>query len=297
MHARVTERSLVHPLFHGVRLSGDDAGAGVRLSTEAGWNQTLADWHFLLSVGTGFGFANSEGELVASAVALSYPEGIAWVGMVLVTAQARRQRLATLLMQRVLTHCADGRLVAQLDATTAGQTVYSAIGFHGIGNICRWRRGEAQLNASIPEIGSALRPLSAGDLEGVVKWDRPRFGADRGAVLRYLAANRPDMALQATATNHVLLGYCLGRSGRTATQIGPLVAESEATACDLLHAVLQQVQGPVLLDVVVRCGGVERLLHAHGFRPERDFLRMACGVAGAGGRPDSIYATAGPELG
>ena len=297
MHARVTERSLVHPLFHGVRLSGADAGAGVRLSTEAGWNQTVADWHFLLSVGTGFGFANSEGELVASAVTLSYPEGIAWVGMVLVTAQARRQRLATLLMQRVLTHCAEERLVAQLDATPAGQTVYSAIGFHGIGKICRWRRGEGQLIASIPAIGSALRPLSAGDLEGLVKWDCPRYGADRGAVLRYLAASCPGMAFQATAADRGLHGYCLGRPGRTATQIGPLVAESEATACDLLHAVLQQVHGPVLLDVVVGCSGVERLLHAHGFRPEREFLRMARGVAGAGEPPDRIYATAGPELG
>ena len=76
-------------------LRPDDAAAAVALSSEAGWNQTVADWHFMLAAGEARGQLTAAGALVASAVILPFGEKIAWIGMVLTTESHRRRGLAT----------------------------------------------------------------------------------------------------------------------------------------------------------------------------------------------------------
>ena len=65
-------------------LSPADAGRGYLLSTEIGWNQTEADWAYMLENGPGLGLTDANGKLVASAMALPYG-GFGWVCMVLVS--------------------------------------------------------------------------------------------------------------------------------------------------------------------------------------------------------------------
>jgi len=296
MHARAAEPSLVHPLFHGVRLDGADIEDGLKLSVETDWNQSIEDWRFLLSNGLGLGFENASKQLVASTITLPLGK-FAWIGMVLVSAQARRQRLATMLVQQALAQCEERGLVPLLDATAAGESVYSGIGFRGIGKIRRWRRSGDMPVSTSQMIGSRISPLTQHDFEAVARWDSVRFGVDRGVVLQYLAANSPSLALQSFDANGNLLGCCFGRSGRTATQIGPLVAETELAACELLNAELQRVHGPVLLDVIAGRSSIERILQENGLTPERDFLRMVFGSVAPEGRPECVYAIAGPELG
>src|SRR5258708_23410176 len=74
MPARLEEPRLVHSGYRGVRLTEADAVDGRRLSLEARWNQTDADWRFLLKEGYGVGFEDHHGQLVASAVLLPRSE-------------------------------------------------------------------------------------------------------------------------------------------------------------------------------------------------------------------------------
>ena len=64
-------------------LSIADSTRGYRLSTEIGWNQTEADWAYMLANGPGMGLSDPHGKLVASAMALPYGS-FGWVCMVLV---------------------------------------------------------------------------------------------------------------------------------------------------------------------------------------------------------------------
>ena len=47
-------------------LSITDSGRGYLLSTEIGWNQTRADWSYMLANGPGLGLTDTNGKLVAS---------------------------------------------------------------------------------------------------------------------------------------------------------------------------------------------------------------------------------------
>jgi hypothetical protein len=92
-------------------------------------------------------------------------------------------------------------------------------------------------------------------------------------------------------------GYLLSRAGRTATQLGPLVARDAATAVALLADGLCAAAGPVVVDVPKQATGVAEHLAAHGFEPERPFVRLALGHDAIAGAAELVHAIAGPELG
>ena len=55
------------------------------LSIEAGWNQNVADWRFMLGAGRGFGCRGADGRWEASSLVLPLGQQLAWISMVLVT--------------------------------------------------------------------------------------------------------------------------------------------------------------------------------------------------------------------
>ncbi|MGO4839864.1 GNAT family N-acetyltransferase, partial [Rhizobiaceae sp. 2RAB30] len=100
-------------------LGQSDVEACLRLSDEAGWNQTAEDWGLFLRHGTTIGVRSDDGSLVASAAALPY-DRFGFVSMVLVTAAWRRRGLATGLVDRCVETLTSRGLVPVLDATPAG---------------------------------------------------------------------------------------------------------------------------------------------------------------------------------
>src|SRR5258708_30397019 len=138
MPARLEEPRLVHSGYRGVRLTEADAVDGRRLSLEARWNQTDADWRFLLKEGYGVGFEDHHGQLVASAVLLPHGRNFAWISMVLVALSARRRGLATCLLRRMVDWAEEKTLIPFLDATPAGRAVYLGLGFGDLCAINRW---------------------------------------------------------------------------------------------------------------------------------------------------------------
>ena len=106
------------------------------LSSEAGWNQTVPDWHFMLGAGEARGQVTAAGALVASALILPYDDRIAWIGMLLTTESHRRRGLATANLRWAILRCAARGLIAGLDATPAGREVYAPLGFRGLSGGC-----------------------------------------------------------------------------------------------------------------------------------------------------------------
>lgn len=264
-------------------LHGDDVDAALALSAEAGWNQVAADWRLMLQLGSGFAVRDA-GRLVATALALPYPPAFGWVSMVLVHAPYRRRGLATRLVERATSALYEAGLLPVLDATPAGAEVYGRMGFRSVGNLMRWRGAG---RAGTPGEGDAVVTERVHDL------DRAAFGADRGAVLADLSGRPAPVAVLAAGCD----GYLLSRAGRTATQLGPLVARDAATAVALLAEGLGVVAGPVVVDVPEGSAGVATHLAAHGFEPERPFVRLALGRDAIAGAAELVHAIAGPELG
>src|SRR4051812_295102 len=80
-----------------------DIRAAMRLKEAAGWNQTEADWRRLLSLEPNGCFAAvKDGRVVGTTTTTTYGNELAWIGMVLVDPEQRRQGIATQLMKVAL---------------------------------------------------------------------------------------------------------------------------------------------------------------------------------------------------
>jgi hypothetical protein len=112
------------------------------LKEEAGWNQTEQDWLALLEFASGGCFGiEIGGSLVATITAVTYPSGLAWIGMVLTARQFQRQGLASALMQHTLDYLSRKPVNwIKLDATSIGRALYERFGFEYECDIERWGR-------------------------------------------------------------------------------------------------------------------------------------------------------------
>jgi len=281
-------------------LAPSDAERAVALSEEAGWNQTAADWRFMLRLGEGRGLWTRDGRLVASALTLPYGNRFAWIGMVLVTAAFRRRGLATRFLAECIESAKARGLDVGLDATEAGRPVYRPLGFsavYGLHRIAASTVRPAERSAAGDSgRGATVRPLLREDLEAVAAYDAKSFGADRFAVLDHLRQRQPGRAFVAERRGH-LSGHVLARDGRVALHLGPLVAEDDPTAIALVDRALAGIEGQVFIDLADRHTTLRNWLAARGFAPQRPFTRMILRHPAPLDEPARIFAIAGPELG
>ena len=262
------------------------------LSKSARWNQNEADWRLMLEIGRGWGLALADGTLAASTLVLPFGR-FAWVSMVLVLPEQRRKGYATRLLRTALDDLRDRRLTPILDATPAGRAVYLQEGFH---DTWGFRRFELRRALAGTEKAQGVRPLRDADWPQLLELDARAFGASRERLLRTLAARLPAAALVAEG-GAGLEGFLLGRDGREACQLGPLVARSSSAARALLAAGLAAVPPPLYLDIVDREPSLGAWLESLGFAFQRPFTRMVHAAPVAPGEAGLVVCPAGPELG
>ena len=260
------------------------------LVAEAGWNQVPADWRGMGVPGGAVGLRAEDGTLVATALALPYPPDFGWVSMVLVTGAYRRQGLATALLRGRIDWLRERNLVPILDATELGAPVYARIGFEAGERFTRW---EGRGDGSDAPTDSA-RLAGPEDRAWILALDHAVFGADRSAVLEDLL-DRPGSRCWAPRSGEA--GFAIARTGRRATQIGPLVAADEAMAIDLLGAALAGIEGPVFLDAADARSVLADFIRAKGLVRQRGFVRMSLGEKFDFDGNGRAMVIAGPEYG
>ena len=280
-----------------VSIDADHCEAVWPLSIEAGWNQSLADWRFMLGAGQGFGCTGADGKWQASALVLPLGEKLAWISMVLVAKERRRSGLGTGLLRRCIDEVRSAGAVAGLDATEQGRPIYLPLGFHDLYRISRWHFDRVKGAAVLPPAGIKLRSVGPADLPKLALYDRPLTGMDRPAILAHLALRQPGRAWIAEDAAGRILGFVLGREGRMATSLGPVVADGEAIALALIAQAAASAPGPFIIDVPEAHRAVCAWLEAQGATTPRGYMRMTLGEAKGLDDPTHLFALAGPELG
>jgi GNAT superfamily N-acetyltransferase len=272
-----------------------DIPAAQRLVIEAGWNQSGADWETFVTLGQVF-TVREGGGIDATAATLPYAGGFGWISMVLVTKARQRQGLATALLARCIADLRSRGLVSVLDATPAGREVYRRLGFVVGWAISRWHRAASTTLAPTPA-SSRIRPILPHDLPAIIALDADAFGCARPQLLDRLHARSIGFACMATDASGRPSAFLLGRDGRNATQLGPLVAQDEETAIALIDHALPRNPGPLMIDALDRHSLVARALETRGFAIQRPFTRMTLDRATPFGDDRLMMAIAGPELG
>lgn len=249
------------------------------LSGLAGWNQTERDWQVFARHGA-VRVRDDGGDTLAASVA-TLPFGpVAWISMVLVRPDRRRQGLATGLMRWALRRLRGTGCVA-LDATPEGRAVYARLGFRDAWGFSRWR---------VPALGAVpgARPMREADWPAVLALDEAAFGAPRGALLHDVC-NRPGFVVEQGGG---VAGAILARDGARAPHAGPLLAREPEAAIALLAAALPEGGIIDLRDDA----GIAPWLRAQGGTPVRGFTRMLRGHE-LPGDAAGCMAVLGPEFG
>jgi len=273
-------------------IAADQCEAVWPLSIEAGWNQNVADWRFMLGAGRGFGCRGADGKWQASSLVLPLGDRLAWISMVLVTEALRRGGIGTSLLKRCLAEAKESGAAAGLDATEQGRPIYLPLGFHDLYRISRWHFDGTK---TVPSpVG--LRPLAPADLPAIVAYDCALSGMERPALLRHLASRQPKAAWVAQAGGRTR-GFVLAREGRAASSIGPVVADDETTGLALIARAASSVPGPFIIDIPDAHAEIRRWLEGQGAVSPRGYVRMTLGDAPGLNDPSHLFALAGPELG
>jgi GNAT superfamily N-acetyltransferase len=272
----------------------DQAEALVR---EAGWNQVAADWRTFLELGTVHAVRTSSGQVVATAATLPHDGRFAWISMVLVNGAYRRRGLATRLLRRCIDDITSAGLVAILDATPDGREVYRTLGFQDCWGYHRLiLREPPRLSSANTSTEIAIKPIDDSIWPQLCAYDATAFGARREAMLGRLRGRLAQAELYAMRGGR-LCGFLLGRDGQVAGHLGPLIADADDIAQELLRHALRSLQAPVSIDLADAKIATRAMLEDAGFRQVRPLTRMLFQRSERFDDAQRTYAVVGPEFG
>ena len=266
------------------------------LVSEAGWNQTGADWRIFLDLGHVYAVRNNDARVIASAATLPHDGKFAWISMVLVSAEYRRQGLASRLMRRCIDDLTAAGLTPVLDATPDGRAVYRALGFKDIWGYHRMALRAPQALPSALDERIEVHSITDSVWPSLCDYDAAAFGARRDAMLSRLRGRLPQGELYA-ARGGKITGLLMGRDGRSANQLGPLIADDDETAMALLQRAVSAITAPIYLDIADDKSRLRGWLETIGFTDIRPLTRMMLGSSRRFDDPERTYAVAGPEFG
>ena len=274
-------------------LTEADIPSAMKLKESAGWNQTENDWRCLLEVEPhGCFAAELDGELVGTTTTTTYEDELAWIGMVLVDPERRRQGIATRLLTSALEYLRDKVATIKLDATPAGKFVYEGFGFKTEGLIERWTR-----NADLQVVGCSDTDLDVETLRELIALDRAVFKANRSKLIEILVANSCAGPIVTRTEDGNLSGYALSRRGSKADYVGPCISQDTNHVGPLLDRLLAQMTGrPVYFDFNTSSICDSAVLAERGFKKERELIRMHYGEPSAT-TSSFVIGIAGPEFG
>ena len=220
------------------------------------------------------------GQLAATTTVLCYGRRLAWMGMVLTRADFQRRGFARTLFREALKQ-ADAMAIEtiKLDATEQGQALYEQLGFRGEQEIVRWSR---------PNFGTQQFPAAGASPPVWREVDADYFGADRLALLEYMAERNP--------TGVRGQSYLFSRLGRVSAYLGPCVSDNSEDARNLISAWVENSRCSWYWDLFPGNQQAATIARELGFIPQRRLLRMARGKE-LFENAEAIYAISGFELG
>jgi GNAT superfamily N-acetyltransferase len=289
--------AIAHPypqantMVHIRPMTADDVALGLRLSQQANWNQTEADWRRLLDLQPdGCFVAESDGTAVGTTTTTIFGP-VAWIAMVLVEESARGHGIGKALVGHAL-DVLDRRRVptVRLDATALGQHLYEGLGFVEQYALARYEGTPPRAMEM-----AASEPASSDEWERLAILDQAITGIDRRALLSRLFAEQPaDVRLDRVGAQ--LAGYLTARPGRRAVQIGPCIASPEGGPPLFADAFHRYAGHDIYVDIPISNAVATRVAEAHGLTVQRSFARM-CRGRPQRERIEWLWASSGPENG
>ncbi len=231
----------------------------------------------------GLAVVEQAGAVVGAGCCVAYPDsGFGWIGLVATAPGFERRGIATAITEFLSGVLAGHGCAAVLDASAAGGLVYARMGFvdHGLTRVMSYVGDDPPVAA-----GDDCQPLTTADLDEVVRFDAPRFGATRRDLLATAFDQHPGRGLVLRRRGKVA-GYLLAQG----SALGPVVADtSESLTSLILPALRLGWASPPRIDVPPESGHIATLQRL-GFEVRRELRHMRRGIDMLPGRRESIAA-------
>jgi GNAT superfamily N-acetyltransferase len=269
----------------------DDVQLGLKLTRQAGWNQTESDLlRFLKMEPEGCFVAEFGGRSVGTTTTCVF-DSTAWIAMVLVDVDARGKGVGTELLKYSLNYL-DKRKVktVRLDATSAGQPIYEKLGFTPEYQLARFE-GIAPSGT----MGTIVSKVTPAMYAGIIEFDKGMTGTNRGKMLSRFFEEFPE-DIRIIQHGDKIGGFILTRPGANAIQIGPCIATKEAGPVLLSDALGRCAAEPVFIDVAVDNADAMKVAESSGLKIQRYFMRMYRGEY-VKDNIQALWAGSGPEKG
>jgi ribosomal protein S18 acetylase RimI-like enzyme len=277
------------------QLTVEHLTAADELRALVGWNQRVSDWQRLLSLEPqGCFVAELAGRLVGTVTTTCYGKLLAWIGMMLVQPDFRRQGVGQALLQHGVAYLRQRAIqCVKLDATPQGQPLYERIGFMLEWKLARWEHPGSPALARIAS--NRIRQIEEEDWPAILELDAQVFGVARGSLLRALAEGSYSALVY--QENDSLLGFGMVRGGARADYLGPIVVGA-AIGPELVAALLSaRADRPIFWDIPEANESAVSLARQLGFCPVRPLARMFLGANSVPSDPLGQFAIADPATG
>ncbi|MEX0680390.1 MAG: GNAT family N-acetyltransferase [Balneolales bacterium] len=251
-------------------LRAHDIKEAVQLSTQAGWNQTDADWARLLELNPESCFLlRLDGRIAATSTLATFDTELAWVGMVIVDLSHRGKGIGTCMLEKAIrTGQQMGYKIIGLDATEQGRRLYRHYGFHDIKPIDRWA---GKIRPAGP--GNDVHLLEERHVHDVVELDLQWCGYDRRKLIQRFFHEKTIQGLGISRDGR-LQGFAFLRPGRQFHHLGPLLAATNEDFTNLLDAATHALHGQSVLVDALRREETSILLKERGLTIQRQLMRM-----------------------
>ncbi|MBN2591906.1 MAG: GNAT family N-acetyltransferase [Sedimentisphaerales bacterium] len=286
-----------------------DLRLGLRLSRQAGWNQTESDWLRFMSMEPEGCFVAEFNGCPVGTTATCIFDKIAWIAMVLVDKESRGQGVGTKLLKHSLNYL-DGLKIktVRLDATDLGRPIYEKLGFvpeyelarfEGIAQPCKKEPPGGSLKRSLGMVIPAPSPKPAAlrmpPFADMIEFDRQITGTNRAKMLGRLFNEFPRN-IRILTDGDKIEGFITMRPGANAVQVGPCTATINAGSALLSDALNRCAGKAVFIDMPTGNVHAVKIGESSGLKIQRRFMRMCRGER-IKDNIEAIWAGSGPEKG
>jgi hypothetical protein len=235
----------------------------------------------------GLAVVEDDDGLVSAGGFVAYPSGgFGWIGLIATEPGQARRGGARLVTDHLIAGLARHGCAPVLDASAAGAPVYEAMAFvdHGFTTVLR---GPARPVAARAQ-ATPLDRLTLEHLDELDRYDAPRFGGSRRAVLAWFLAADGAHTDATRDEGGRLTGYLVADEAR----LGPGVADDAEVAAALVTAAVSRPRlDPLTLSVTPESEHLDLLL-ALGFEVQRQLRHMRRGIDALPGRRALVLAEA-----
>lgn len=253
------------------QLTLEDAEQCLAVTAAVGWQHQLRDWQQRIRwSGEGCFGIECDGRIVATTIAVTYQQQLAWIGVVVTHPDYQRRGYARCLMETVLGWLHQrGVACIMLDATEYGYKLYEELGFRPVGLMQRWH------GHLTPTPDGDYQPISDDNLADFVRFDGTVFGVERPVILRdNVSIGQGWMARDTDQWT----GYLLAIPRPEIIHIGPWYHHSAEGAEQLLGVAAKAWPDKAFrFDTPAENVHVNAILRAQGMKSTSSCVRMVYG--------------------